>query len=480
MRRGVGSPALVLVVMCAGMFLVLLDVTVVNVALPSIRGSLGVGIAGAQWVVDGYALAIAGLLLVSGMLGDGFGHRRVVLAGMVLFGVASLGCALAPGLGVLVASRAVQGAGAALLLPGSMAVIAGVYPDSAARARALGVWSAVSSLALPAGPLLGGALVEWGGWRLVFALNVPVVLAAVVGVRMLVPDLPGDRGRRVRIGVLASAVSGLTAVVFAVIEAGQSGVDVLVLAALVVAVIALWVAGRRIPRALLGNRPFLAANSVALLMNLGMNGTLFVLTLYLQNLGGNSPARTGLLLLPMSVPLVLLAPVAGWMVARFGPRVPMLCGAVIVAAGSGFWGLASPDGGYAEVAPVLVACGVGAGLLTTSVVAAAVGALGPQRSGLASGVNNTMRQTGTALGVAVFGAVAGSPSAPADFTAGLHQLAVVGVLLWLVAITFSVLAGNSAQSTQRATDRVPAARCGRSRRRRPVLRAGRRARSRRG
>ncbi|MBB5158242.1 MFS transporter [Saccharopolyspora phatthalungensis] len=459
MRRDGGSPALVLAVTCAGMFLVLLDVTVVNVALPSIRDAFGAGMAGTQWVVDGYALSIAGVLLIGGMLGDRFGHRRLVLAGMVLFGAASVGCAVAPGLGVLVVSRAVQGLGAALLLPGSMAVITTVYPDPAARARALGVWAAVSSLALPAGPLLGGVLIEWGGWRLVFALNVPVVIAAVAGIRLLVPDLPGDPGQRVRVGALTGAVLGLTAVVFAVIETGQAGGNAVVLGALVVAVIALGLAGRRVPRTLLANRPFVAANVVALLMNLSVNGTLFVLTLYLQSLGGNTPARTGVLLLPLLVPLVLLAPVAGWMVARFGPRVPMLCGAAIAAAGSVCWGLATPEGRYDAVVPVLVACGVGAGLLTTSVVATAVGALGPQRSGLASGVNNTMRQTGTALGVAVFGTVAGSPAVRGDFVTGLHHVAVVAVLLWLVAIVVSVFARESGGGRCRsAADCTPAAR----------------------
>jgi DHA2 family methylenomycin A resistance protein-like MFS transporter len=436
--------------MCAGMFLVLLDVTVVNVALPSIRASLGTGVAGTQWVVDGYALAIAGLLLVGGLLGDRFGHRRAVLAGMVFFGVASLGCAVAFDLGMLVVSRAVQGVGAALLLPGNMAVVARLYPDAAARARALGMWSAVSSLALPAGPLLGGALVEWGGWRLVFALNVPVVIAAVVGVRLLVPDMPGQPRRRLRVGVLAGAAVGLAAAVFAVIEAGEVGLDPVVLGAVVVAGIALWLVGRRVPRTLLGNRPFLAANVVALLMNLNMNGTLFVVTLYVQDLGGSSPARAGVLLLPMSVPLVALAPVAGRLVARFGPWVPMACGAGVAAAGSACWGLATVDGGYSGVLAVLVACGIGAGLMTTSVVAAAVGALGPQRAGLASGVNNTARQTGTALGVAVFGAVAGTPAAPGDFVAGLHQLAGLGVLLWLVALALSVLVRGSGSPSQGA------------------------------
>ncbi len=186
---------MLLATMCAGMFLVLLDVTVVNVALPSITAGLGAGAGGAQWVVDSYAVVIAALLLAGGAAGDRFGHRRTVLAGLGVFGAASAACALAPTVDVLVAARAAQGVGAALLLPGSLAVITEAYPDPAGRARALGTWAAVSSLALPAGPLLGGVLVTAGGWPLVFAVAVPVVVVAIVAVLLVVPPSRPDRQR---------------------------------------------------------------------------------------------------------------------------------------------------------------------------------------------------------------------------------------------------------------------------------------------
>ncbi|MGH3624017.1 MAG: MFS transporter, partial [Sciscionella sp.] len=220
------APGLVLTVMCAGMFLVLLDVTVVNVALPAIASDLDTGAAGLQWVVDGYAVAIASLLLAGGTLGDRFGHRRVVLAGLVAFGVASLGCGLAPGTGVLVAARAVQGAGAALLLPGSIAVITDAYRERAAQARALGIWAGVSSLALPAGPLLGGTLVTAAGWRLVFLVNIPVVLVVSVAVLWLVRPARWRRERRLDLPGMALAMLALGAVIFTVIDEGHHGVNV--------------------------------------------------------------------------------------------------------------------------------------------------------------------------------------------------------------------------------------------------------------
>src|SRR5918997_2537752 len=188
----------VLAVMCVGMFLVLLDVTVVNVALPSIASGLGADPAATQWIVDAYAVAIAGLLLAGGTVGDRVGHRRVVLTGLGLFGMASAACGLATGPGMLIAARAAQGAGAALLLPGSLAVITDAFRDPTPGAKALGIWAGVSSLALPAGPLLGGFLVASGGWRLVFLVNVPVVVAALAAVPRLVtagsahPDRRGD------------------------------------------------------------------------------------------------------------------------------------------------------------------------------------------------------------------------------------------------------------------------------------------------
>jgi MFS transporter, DHA2 family, methylenomycin A resistance protein len=428
----------VLAVMCVGMFLVLLDVTVVNVALPSIANGLGADPAATQWIVDAYAVSIAGLLLAGGTLGDRIGHRRVVLAGLGIFGAASAACGLAPGPATLIAARAAQGVGAALLLPGSLAVISDAFPDRGARARALGIWAGVSSLALPAGPLLGGFLVASGGWRLVFLVNVPVVLAALVAVPRLVapgaarPDRKGDTP-----GTALGAV-GLAAAVFTVIEAGEQGIGPVTVVSLLVAV--LCVAGfvvreRRaaepmLPLDLLRRPAFAGPNLAAGAMNLVVNGMLFVTTLFLQGVQHRGPVAAGVALLPMFVPLAFLAPLAGRLTARLGPRPPLIGGALVAAVGAAGYALFEPDSGYLALLPAFLGLGIGAGLFTAPVVAAAMAAV-PDRSGLASGINNTARQTGNAIGIAVFGAVAGGVGAPDAFVHGLHVLAAVGAAIWL-------------------------------------------------
>jgi DHA2 family methylenomycin A resistance protein-like MFS transporter len=385
--------------MCVGMFLVLLDATVVNVALPSIGAGFGTGSEGLPWVVDGYAFAIAALLLAGGALGDRIGHRRIVMVGLALFGLASAGCGLAPTLAALVGARAVQGAGAALLLPGSLAVIAHAYPDRAAQARALGIWAGISSLALPAGPLLGGLLVTAGGWRLVFGINIPVVVAALVAVPLLVAGTGrGDSPRR----------------------------------------------GASRP-ALFTRAAFVGPNLAALLMNLVVNGCLFVLTLYLQGVRHLGALAAGLALLPLFVPLAVLAPLAGRLTGRFGPRPVLITGAAVAAAGAAALGLLGPAGSALVVLPTMLGLGIGSGLFTAPVVASAVRALPPAWSGVAAGVNNTARQCGTALGVAAFGAVAGSPSAPVEFGHRLGYLAVAGATLWSVALVISALTTEGAR-----------------------------------
>jgi len=368
----------VLAVMCVGMFLVLLDVTVVNVALPSISAAL-------------------------------------------------------------VAARAGQGMGAALLLPGSLAVIAEAFPERAARARALGIWAGVSSLALPAGPLLGGLLVASGGWRLVFLVNVPVVLGALVAVRRFVAAVPARPGRRGDGPGTALAAVALTATVFTVIDAGEHGFRGPTVAGLLVAVAGLvaFVARERrasapmLPLDLLRRPAFVGPNVAAGAMNFVLNGLLFVTTLFLQGVQHRGPAAAGVALLPMFLPLVLLAPVAGRLAARFGPRPPLVGGALVAAAGAAAFALFEPESGYLALLPALAGIGIGGGLFTAPVVTAAMSAVPPQRSGLASGINNTARQTGTALGVAVFGAVAGAPAVPAAFVHGVHALAGLGAVVWL-------------------------------------------------
>ncbi|HEY2206812.1 MAG TPA: MFS transporter [Pseudonocardia sp.] len=454
-------PGAVLAVMCVGMFLVLLDVTVVNVALPSIGAGLATGGDGLQWVVDGYAVAIAGLLLAGGAVGDRWGHRRVVLTGLAVFGAASAACGLAPTAGVLVAARAAQGVGAALLLPGSLAVIADAYPERAAQARALGIWAGASSLALPAGPLLGGLLVTGGGWRLVFLVNIPVVAAALVAVPLLVRATSGDPGRRADLPGLGLAALTLVSVVFVVVDAGHHGARPPGAVALLVALVAGagLVARQRtadhpaLPTDLLRRPAFLGPNVAALLMNLVVNGSLYVLTLYLQTVQHRAPLPAGLALLPMFVPLAGLAPVAGRLTARLGPRPVLVAGAVVGGLGAAGLALLGPGGDYRPVLPALLGLGIGAGLFTAPVVTAAVRAVPAWRSGLASGVNNTARQTGTALGIAVFGALTGSAADAGGFTRRLALLAGVGGGLWLVALVLvAATTGPRAGSTSSAPE----------------------------
>ncbi|WP_212612648.1 MFS transporter [Pseudonocardia hierapolitana] len=432
----------VLAAMCVGMFLVLLDVTVVNVALPSIASGLGADPAATQWIVDAYAVAIAGLLLAGGTVGDRIGHRRVVLTGLGVFGVASVACGLATGPGMLIAARAAQGAGAALLLPGSLAVITEAFPDRAARARALGIWAAVSSLALPAGPLLGGFLVSSGDWRLIFLVNVPVVLAALVAVPRLVPAGTARPERRGDAPGAVLAAVGLVAAVFTVIDAGEHGFRPLTVAGLAVALVCVagFVARERhanapmLPLDLLRLPAFVGPNLAAGAMNLVVNGLLFVTTLFLQGVQHRGPVAAGVALLPMFVPLAFLAPPAGRLVARFGPRPLLVGGALVAALGAAGYALLEPASGYLTLLPALVGLGVGAGLFTAPVVAAAMSAVPAERSGLASGINNTARQTGTALGVAVFGAVAGGTAVPGAFVHGVHVLAGLGAAVWIAVV----------------------------------------------
>jgi len=424
---------MLLLTMCAGMFLVQLDVTVVNVALPAIGTGLHAGLAAQQWVVDGYSVTLAAFLLTGGALGDVFGHRRVVLTGFALFGTASAACGLAGTAPLLVAARAGQGLGAALLLPGTLAVIANAHPGHAERARALGIWAGVSALALAAGPVLGGAIVSATGWRPVFWLNVPVVLAAAFATRRLAPRGERVPGRRIDVAGAATAVPALGAGVYAVIE-GNIAAGIVAAGALAAFV----AVERRSPAPMLPPdlaRRTLGPNFVAAAMNFTGIGAILVLTLYLQGVRHASPLEAGLEVLPLFGPLSLLAPVAGRLTARFGPRPLMVAGLALGACGMLNLVLLKENSGYAALLPTLLGLGIGMGLLTTAVVTAAVDGVPPERAGVAGGVNNTARQAGGALGVAVLGAMTGG-----DFLTGLHEVGLVAAALWLVAIGVTVRA----------------------------------------
>lgn len=455
--RRISRKRLILLIMTAGYFLVLLDVTIINVTLPSIRGALGAGVSELQWVVDGYAVALASLLLAGGTLGDLYGHKRIVLTGLAVFGIASLACGLAPTPEALIEARVLQGVGAAVLLPGTLAIISRAYGgDRGAQARAISIWAAVGSLALPAGPLLGGMLVETTGWRGVFLINLPIVALSMLASAWVVPK--SERAQKQGPdwpGILLGAFF-LASLTLVFIEGGHTGWSSgPVIAGAVCTIIAFGgfiFAEKRSTSPMLPLRffrvpGFAGANAVAGLMNLVALGAIFVLTLYLQVVQGNSALLAGFMTVPMFAPLSALAPLSGRFTARFGPRLPMAGGLVIGVVGMILLSRLEAGSDYLTgLLPPMICIGVCLGLLTPAVVAAAMGSVPDSRSGLASGTNNTARQACGAIGVALFGALAGSPSSVGSFLGGLHAAALVGAGLWIIAIvlTLTLVEGGEA------------------------------------
>jgi DHA2 family methylenomycin A resistance protein-like MFS transporter len=462
---------LVLVTMCSGYFLVLLDVTIVNVALPRIGSSLHAGVPALQWVVDAYAIALASLMLAGGTIGDLYGHKRVVLAGFGLFAVGSLACGFAPSPAALVGARVVQGAGAALLLPGTLAIVSRAYPHDAGRARAIGLWAAIGSLALPAGPLLGGVLVDAVGWRSVFFVNVPVVALGLAATIAVVHESRDPQGRSLDSRGIVLGALLLASVTFALIEAGRVGLgDRTVVAAAATAAVALaaFVLAERsarhpmLPLGLLRRPAFVASNAIAVTMNLATLGMLFVVTLYLQRVQQRSALDAGLALIPLFAPLSAIAPFAGRITSRSGSRAPMAFGLLVAAAGLALLALAGRGSPYGLALVAFLLWGTGLGFLTPAVVAAAMGAVDRARAGLASAMNNTARQAGGAIGIAAFGALAGSPADAHRFLQGMHADALLGSVLYVAAAVAAlvVIAGGARQagrcpgSRRRASARV--------------------------
>jgi DHA2 family methylenomycin A resistance protein-like MFS transporter len=398
---------------CLGYFFVLLDVTVVNVALAKMGSDLGTSRDGLQWVVDGYALVLASLMLSAGDVADLIGRRRVFVTGLLAFGLSSVVCAIAPSVAVLVAGRALQGLGAAAILPTSLAIVNHAFADSDERTKAIGFWAALGSLALVAGPLAGGILVDALDWRAIFWLNLPLVAIAVVLTMALVAESSDPGERRVDVRGQVFAVGLLAGLVFFLIEGGRLGWTVPpVITALAVALVSAAVfirteRRRRDPMLQLGyfeNPTFSAANAGSGLMNLGTLGALFAFSIYLQQQEGESPIQAGLHILPWTAGLAVFAIFGGRIAQRFGPRLP--AGLGLAATGVAFVVVAllpSQDGPAALIA--LGLAGIGLGIATPALVSAATAAVPAPRAGMAAAVNNTARQAGGAIGVALIGAI---------------------------------------------------------------------------
>ncbi|MFF0625376.1 MFS transporter [Streptomyces sp. NPDC004296] len=431
--------------LCAGYFLVLLDVTVVNVALPRLGVELHAG-SGLAWVVDAYTVPLAALLLAAGAVGDRLGHRRLVLIGLAGFGIASIVCALSPTIAVLIAGRALQGVAAALMLPGTLAMLSESAVTEQARARVIGLWAAVGGAALPAGPVVGGLLVQAVGWRAVFWLGVPVIIAALAAVLASAPRTArpadtvahGSHERGVDWAGAALLAVSLGCVVTAIIQGHSSTVlGGVMVAVAVCAAFALWLVERRTPQPLLrvpsaARRPLAVACGIAAVMNLCCQGTLFVLTQVFQVVHELGPLAAGMVMLPAMVPMPLLGTVSGRLTSRFGPWRTSASGLLVAVAG--FLGMAlSLDGpNYPVLLGSLVVWGGGIGVLAPGIVTAGMRVV-PGSPGAASGASNTSRQAGGAMGVALFGAVAGPP-AGSSFA---HQ---VGILMWVCATVFLLAA----------------------------------------
>jgi EmrB/QacA subfamily drug resistance transporter len=400
--------------MCFALFMIMLDNTVVNVALPSIQKDLGASISGLEWTINGYTLSFAVLLATGGRLGDIFGRRLTFLIGVVIFALSSATAGFAPDETSLVVSRVVQGVGAALMMPGTLSIITDAFPPQE-RGKAMGTWAGVSALALAIGPVLGGFLTEHVSWRAIFYINIPVAVGAVLATIFAVRESRDTSvGREVDYGGVAVLTVGLTALVLALVEGNSWGWGSAEIIALLVAAAAalptfVFVENRvKAPMVqfdLLSDRDFLAAVVVAMIISFAMLGVFFFLALYMQDILGYTPLEAGIRFLPSTLMIVGVAPVAGRLSDRFGPRWLIAGGLTIVAASLFSFSRIAVDSGYLDLLPGFMLLGIGIAMTMSPMTSAAMNAVPVQKAGIASGVLSMFRMVGGSLGVAVTGAI---------------------------------------------------------------------------
>lgn len=451
--RGGGAPrkGWVLLAVSLGQFLIQLDLTIVNVALPAISRDLGTLVAGLQWVADGYNLAVATLLLTGGRLGDRSGHRRVYLAGLAVFAAGTGLCALAPGAGWLVGFRVLQGVGAAIELPATLAILSRTFTGERERGQAIGIWAGAAGSSLVIGPVLGGVLVDALGWRAVFVVNLPVCALIAALTVWAVRDVaaPAGGGLDVPGQVLGSAAIALLA--GGAIEAGSLGFSALPLAALAsgAASLAAFIAvEHRRPDPVLAlaffrRAGYTAANAAGLAMGFVTIGLLFLFALFFQQVQGLSAVAAGLRFLPLTVTFIVTGPVAGRLIGRVGYRWPLVAGSVMEALGTLALLRVQAGSGYGRVWWPLAVIGAGYALMSTPMAAAVLHSVPPERAGMASATNLTARLAGGVFGVAVLGAALpdghpGTHAFAAQFISGLHAALIIAAL---AAAAAAVLAG---------------------------------------
>ncbi len=426
-----------------GLFMAVLDNLVVTNALPAIRVSLGASIENLEWTVNAYTLAFAVLLLTAAALGDRFGRRRVFAIGVALFTVASAAAALSPNVEILIASRALQGAGAAAIMPLSLTILSEAVP-AARRGAAIGVWSAIAGVGVAFGPLVGGAVVTGISWHWIFWLNVPIGLALVPLILLRLPESVRP-GALVDLPGVALASVGLLGLVWGLVRGNPDGwasprvLIPLILGAIVTAAFVVWetrAANPMLPMRFFRNRAFAATNATTLLMYFGMFGSIFLIAQFLQTVQGYSAFEAGVRTLPWTLPILFVAPVAGLVSDRIGGRPLLVSGMALQTAAMIWMALVyDPNMAYSElVAPFLLA-GIGMGLVFPPAASVVLGAVRPEQAGQASGANNMIRELGGVFGIAVMTSVfthVGGYASPQAFTDGLVAAVWVGAAVLAV------------------------------------------------
>jgi EmrB/QacA subfamily drug resistance transporter len=431
-----------------GLFMIMLDNTVVNVALPAIQRDLGADLSELQWVVTGYALTFAALMLIGGKVADAYGRRRIFVLGIAVFTLASLWCGLAGSGEMLIAARVLQGGGAALMNPATLSIIAAAFPPRE-RGMAIGIWAGVSALALAIGPLVGGLITEHLHWSWIFFVNVPIGIVAIAASYLFIDESRDETHVRLDIPGLATSGIGLFALTYALIEANTYGwgstriVGSFVVAAAALAGFVLLERHQRaplLPLELFRNRTYTGSNIVVLLVALAMFGVFFFVSLYMQNILGYSAVQTGAAFLPMTILIILIAPIAGRASDRIGSRGLLTAGMTLIAIQLLLLSRLDETATYWHLLPAFLIGGVGMALTMTPSAAAATRSVPVEKAGVGSAVLNASRQVGGSLGIAVIGAImaheAGGQSSVDGFVDGFQMgllvsagIAIVGAIV---------------------------------------------------
>ena len=439
-----------------GLFMIMLDNTVVNVALPSIERDLHVSISSLEWVVTAYALTFAALLITGGKLGDLFGRRRIFILGIAIFTLSSLACGLAPTSGFLIGARAVQGVGAALMNPASLSIITATFPPRE-RGQAIGIWAGVSAMALAIGPLVGGLIVDNINWNWIFFINVPVgVLGIVVSQLVIKESRDTSHEQSIDVPGLITSSAGLFALTYALIEGnghGWTSPEILGLFGAAAALLVAFVLLERYQRlpmldlSLFRIGSFTGSNLVAMLVSLGMFGVFFFVSLYLQNILGWTPTKAGASFLPMTILIILVAPIAGKLSDRIGSRWLMGGGMTLVSISLLLYQRVGLYSTFWTLLPAMLLGGVGMAMTMSPMTAAAMSSVPVDKAGVGSGVLNSFRQLGGSLGIALMGAILASyvtvaptsPEAPQQFVNGLHAALLVAAVITFAAAVVAVV-----------------------------------------